>query len=221
VPKPKPYDERVWEGDPTTVREAREAYRKDPEANLIRLAVALYSFRANSRFAEELIELRFKLLDFIATGISVAAPITTPQEFADEADVLSTYLEWMSRRPELSLEAAGLRKAARDLIGRGQGLVHDLTHHNPYLLLLTEVRIMLAEGRRTNAQQQLAWMASHAPQIKDPKQRARVYRKMGMLNRRCGRWRSGWFWGIRACFVPEVPLDVRAKSVAALLGIDS
>jgi hypothetical protein len=220
VTESKSYTNRVWKGDSTTVNEARDAYQKDAKSGLIPYAVALYSFRANFRFASELLGLRFELLERAAT-VTVPDALSADQlQFADQADVLSTYFEWMSRRPELREEAAGLRMQARALIIRALSMTHDPTHHTFYLLALTAVRILLTEGRFLNARQELIWMASHAHQIKDANQRARVYRKMGMLSRACGLGSSGWIWGMRACFVPGAPLNVRAKSVAALFGID-
>jgi len=47
-----------------------------------------------------------------------------------------------------------------------------------------------------------------------------VFRKLGILYRKNSRYVHGLRFGIRACLVQGIPMAVRAKSLAALLGFD-
>jgi hypothetical protein len=218
------YNERVWAGDPATVAEARATYRSNPEGGLIPLAVALYSFRAKEPFAMELLGLRPQLLARAQDLLGGTAYTEVPKrERADKADVLSTYLEWMTRECDLSDEERDeLQKIAIELCKYGMNVVADELHdhHTWFLLKLTMARLSLAKGWVQAALYDLTLVENQAHYITDANQRARVYRKLGLLYRKCGRHGQGFRWGMRACLVPGVPLAVRAKSVAALLGID-
>ena len=92
-----------------------------------------------------------------------------------------------------------------------------LQNHTFHLLVLTACRIGPSNIMATP---RFDLVLRCAPMIKDPRQRVRVYAKLGMLLQRIGQKRSGLKWGVRALFVRGVPLFVRAKAFAALLGID-
>jgi hypothetical protein len=218
------FGSRVWAGDRNTVAEAREKYQQDPEAELVPFGVALYSFRNNPRFARELLELREPFLARARGMLQIGADrLMSARDYANRADVLSTYLEWMSRRRELSAEHQEETLGIADTLARrGQERASELEVSDHSRALLALIRAYIAVTRRGHLGMalHLDMIAREAVTIKDPNQRARVYRKLGLLYRRCSDFSKGIGWGIRACFVPDVPLAVRLKSAAALFGID-
>ncbi len=142
-------------------------------------------------------------------------------EGADVADVLSTHLEWVSRNTALSdSEYRFLRNVVVSLCRYGLQMSREAPegNHTRSLLNLTAARINFDHGWPWAGMPHLESAAAEAEEIRDPNQRNRVYRKLGMLYRLSGRSLRGFWWSIRACIMPEVPLDVRAKSLAALLG---
>jgi len=219
------YGKRVWAGDPKTVAEARTKYQADPEGQLIPFAVALYSFRMNEKFAKELLELRQPLMVRAQEFGQIPQKKLLPhQEHMNLLDVLSTYLEWMSRRKVLSpSERKRLLDTAYRTATYGATLAtHQFkaSEHVWELLTLTAARTLIGQQNYRGAVRLLNDVVEFAPSIADANQRTRVYRKLGLLYRMRFRFVRGFYWGIRACVVPGVPLAVRAKSVAALLGID-
>lgn len=219
------YARRIWAGDRATVAEARERYRLDRERYLIPFAVVLYSFRTDEQCARELLELRGALLLRARRMLQIGADrLVSPREYANRADVLSTYLEWMGRRGELSREQqAEVLDLAYDVAFRGQVWAYEpeVEDHTRGLLLLTIARIGLTRRDWRMAEESLARVARMATSVTDANQRVRIYRKLGLLNTRYGRLFRGLYWGIRACVVPGVPMAVRLKSVAAIIGVDS
>ncbi len=216
--------ERTWGGDPHAVATARSAYQLQPSTeNLITLAVALYSFRYIKKFARELDDLRPELVGYAKKFLVPGGDpeVQSSLEIANRAETLASHLAWLSRRRTLwqtaRLEA---RTLAQELIKAGTGLVQDETHHTPYLLALTSASFYLEDGNRLGALDILRRCSHKAHQVADPRHRARVYRSLGMGYRKIDAWLTGYRWGIRACVVPEVPLAVRAKSLAALVGIE-
>jgi hypothetical protein len=217
---PKEYGNRVWAGDPATVAEARIKYDAHPIGQLLPFAVALYSFRTNKKFADELLWLRSELVTNATNFMRTPAA----QEYQDRADVLSTYFEWMSRQSALSANQRSELHELADQVceygircasgGRNRG------EHTWYLLHLTAARLLINEKNYKEARDMLNRLTLDAPTIKDANQRARVYRKLGFLYRMCMNPLSGFYWSIKACFVSGVPMAVRVKSAAALLGVD-
>lgn len=219
------YGKRICAGDPKTVAEARAKYQADPEGQLIPFAIALYSFRMNETFAKELLELRHLLMIRAQEFGQIPQKYLLPyQEHLNLLDVLSTYIEWMSRRKELpASERDELLDIAYRTATYGATLAthqFKVEEHVWELLTLTAARTLISQRRYREAVRLLNSIVEFAPRIADANQRTRVYRKLGLLYRVRFRLIRGFYWGIRACVVPGVPLAVRAKSVAALLGID-
>jgi hypothetical protein len=219
------YSKRVWEGDPTTVAEAKAKHESDPAGQLIPLAVALYSFRTNQHFANELLALRPQIIAYAVEYTKKPLNDDSPKARANKSDVLSTYLEWMSRRSELSEEdQADTAYEARCVCQHGILTAQEVleqTDHTLCLLLLTLAHLDIHEKHFTPARKYLDEVATSARHIADANQKARVYRKLGYLYRKCHQSLLGIKWGIRGCFVPETPPAVRIKSVAALFGLDA
>lgn len=219
------FGQRVWSGDESTVPEARRKYRDDPDHQLIHYAMVLYSFRANEEHREELLSLRLALMSFAKKFVEDPLEWSLSKEHeARLADVLSTYLEWMSRRQELSSsEQSNLRRLAWDVyrIGaRHDDILEETGDHTLDLLELTAARLFIDDGEYNFAYARLEDISWHAHKITDPNQRARVYAKLGLLYGKCNRLIEGLYWGIRACLVSGIPASARLKSVAALFDID-
>src|SRR5438105_4312774 len=113
------HGKRIWAGDLTTVAEARAKYEADHVGQLIPFAVALYSFRTERKFANELIfELHDPLVKYAKRFVSGSREKDIGR--SNTADVLSTHLEWMSRQPSLLLsERNRLHELAREVCGYG------------------------------------------------------------------------------------------------------
>ena len=211
------FGRRTWNGDPTTVAEARRRYYKDPN-QFVPYVSQLYSFRHRSEFARELRALRSDLFD-CADQLRTD---TNYQAQADKLDVLSTILEWLSRSDSYS-EATSrtVRNKAVEACYHGLDCANEISRSHTWCLLkLTLVRLWIDDRQFEGIQEHLAEVSGFARKIQDPNQRARVYRKLGLLYRMSSHLLPGYGWGIRACVVPGVPPPVCFKSVAALLGID-
>lgn len=217
----------IWQGDPERVIEARRRYEEDPEKELIPYASALYSFRHLSSCVETLIELQPEIS---LRGLKLASTdfdrVDRP-EFANRADTLSTICVWLSDQLVIPVETKeGLRVLALRLCDTGLHAVYPWSRtawysHTYYLLNLTWASLNLSDeysGVRLDR------VAIEAPMhVKDANQKARIFIKLGALfrKRNCGNdWRRGLYWGIRGCLVWGVPLNVRAKGLAALLGVE-
>jgi hypothetical protein len=218
------FGNRVWRGDPKTVAEARANFEKDPKEHLIRFAVALYSFRRKRRFAQELGGLLSTLMR--EAQEMLGAPCHEPDtiRFADKADVLSTHLEWISRYVSLPKHE---REEIYALVSKlcSEGVSAVFPHgtrgaHTRRLLTLTKVRVLIAQRERYLAWTFLRGELLDIHEVEDPRQRARVYAKAGLLCRKLGRHAVGLSLGLRACTVSRVPLNVRGKATVALAGID-
>lgn len=223
----KEWSRRVWGGDPTTVAEARKEYERNPKnaKQLIRYAVALYSFRQHERFAKELLMLRPWLLHRAHLGLETAilAKSDAALTVADEYDVLSTHLAWMSRQDGLEdSKRREIRAVALRLCEEVTSLIVNVPpgHHTLPLIRLTHAELLFEDGEETAGRSHLNGVARRARDITDANQRARVMRKLGALLRRNDRFWRGVLWGVRACLVRGIPMAVRMKSVAALIGID-
>jgi hypothetical protein len=222
------YRKKVWAGDPSTVKVARANYEKDPEGGLLPFATALYSFRMKPECIKELFGLRPKLEERVIRNIQIQPEASTAERFAVEADLLATYLEWMSRQHGLSeSDRYHLRELSKEVVWAGLEVVglyqQSMSEcHTRCLLDLTYFSLLLGTSAQAYGKKFLDDAQKYAPNIEERNQRVRVYCKLGMLYRRHS-WLlkpKGFYWGIRACFVRGVPNMVRAKSVAALFGID-
>lgn len=208
------------------VARAQEAWEADPsDRNLLELAVACYSFRSSRRYASMLLSLRGSLRDLAYREMGAAGRSEDVLKRANQADMLATYFEWMSRQESLPVRQ-------REQLSELAGMVCEWClswfrafslgsrgYHTYALLKLTEARILLEKGDCVGVLKGLKVVSRIAPSIDDANQRARVYRKLGFLWRKNGRWFRGFWWGVRAIFVSG-PLAVKIKSFVALVGID-
>lgn len=212
------FNTRVWRGDPTTVPEARAEFLADPDGQLIRFGVVLYSLRSTKNFAHELCGLHARYM----TRAYNLTQTTAVRENQHTAEVLSTHLEWMSRQPILKEQQQQLHESATKVCLYGIHCAFEGPEpgreHTWYQLRLTLAQLAIHEKNYTWAIFLLRRMRPDRVTMED-NQRARVYRKLGFLKRKCGKYISGFYWGIKAIFVSG-PTAVRAKSIAALFGIE-
>lgn len=229
--KDKNFGDRVWRGDKTTVAEAEEKYKRDPERQLLPYASVLYSFRGSSTNAHELEQLRNELKERARGLILTSGMSSDPQGTGDKMDMLATYLSWLSRRQTFTFpERLSLRKLAWEVASSGYMAAAKVSQsfqkHTPLLLLLTQAELLIGEKLYALAKELLDGVSKAAVQASDLNQRARIYRKLGMLYRKLG-WYYGmpsriWYGiylGMRAIFVRGVPVNNRLKSVAGLFHI--
>lgn len=218
------FGNRVWKGDRRTVAEARKDFERAPKEHLLKFAVALYSFRTKRKYADELLGLLSLLMQEAERLIQAPHYEPDAMRFADRADVLSTHLEWIARFASLTKdERSEIRTLVSKLCSKGVSatLPHDYgSGHTRRLLTLTKTRVLVEQGYR-----QLAWIflrgeLDDIARVADPRQRARVYAKAGLLCRKLGRHRVGFSLGLRACAVSRVPLRSRVKGLSALVGVD-
>ena len=215
---------RIWEGDESAIAEARKRFVEDSSGQLLSWASTLYSFRRYPDRASELLKLSEQLMmrayEFrLRQGIDYLSH----KKLADEADVLATILEWISRKKLLSRrEVSIFRDQVLLLCENGKKHLerYGITDHTWCLLELTRARVFLEQGQPKMARNSLQAVEECLATIDDSRQKARVLRKLGFLYWKSwilGRWLK---FGVTALFVPNVPLDVRKKSLAALVGID-
>lgn len=215
---------RVWKGDEMTVVEAREQYKEDPDKGLLPYAVALYSFRHKKQYAKELVGLADELVNQIYHEVSELNKNTDYNYIHRYADTVSTHLEWISRQRGIGLtQWHTIRSMAFNLNQRGIYIARiandEQNGHTLPLLYLTQARLQLSIGAVGPASKCIAQAIESSREISDPNQRARVYRKIGMLCRMTDMPLNGVVWGVKSIFVPGSTLAVRAKSVAALFGL--
>lgn len=209
------FNDRIWIGDSRTVAEARDAFRNGSKTLLEFLSV-LYSFRYRRRYANELWDYRggcYKLgQNFPGSDPS---KIGLP-ELANQADVLSSLLLWYrSQAADYSWRYSRQAKVVAEA-----GLMFctaDTPRHTRALLRLTLAEISLSSRMRMQALDCIDTAAEAAPLIEDVNQKARVYRKIGLLLRTAGEWREGMRWGVSACRLPGIARGVAIKNYAALL----
>lgn len=217
---------QIWGGKYRPGIEAhRLEYEKDPEGTMVSWASALYSGRMIDQYAEELLAHLEETVLPAFTGRGIEEFDADPRKAADKADVLSTVLAWAAQHTNpyhdiyddfinetFRIAREGKRFAERH---------YRIGDHTYPLLLLTcvETSHRWGRGQRTFLLDEVIDLVEA---IEDPYQKARVYRKLGMLCRRF--WYlpvSGIGFGLKAIFMPGLPLAVRAKSVAGLLGIEA
>lgn len=217
---PRTDAERVLSGDLHTVQEAFGRYdRSRSVEDLVELAMRAYSHRfwpPNTRLLRTL----ERPLMGASMGVLAGTYDLTFAQRADWADRLSTYLEYIARRKD---DPDELLDIATSLVMGGLiDAFPDTDTH--FFLKLTGARIKLARRQHLEARQELFRIGRqlHKVQIPAPERRARIYRKLGLLNRTWGvhRFSSGLFWGMKACGVPQVKTLTWIKSIAALFGID-
>jgi len=217
---------KIWRGKYRAGIEAhRLEHNMDPEGTMVSWASALYSGRMIDRYAEELLVYLEETVLPAFTDRGVEEFDADPRKAADKADVLSTVLAWAAwhTNPSRDVYDDFVNETFR-IAREGKRFAemhHRIGDHTYPLLLLTNVEIShrWGGGQRTFL---LDEVINLVEAIEDPYQKARVYRKLGMLCRRFGYLPvSGIGFGLKAIFMPGLPLAVRAKSVAGLLGIEA
>lgn len=209
------------------LRETDCMARKASDTKLVLMAEHLYINRHDAIFRTMLLSLKPHLQD-LAAGFAVRLRIDMSQDtqtrvsFLDSVQTLAVILTWMSRHvPFKAWVRANLRKQAKELVALG--IVARPLEQNgsatTSLLFLTAAQIAVTEKETKLADEHLIQAWGYSRTITDPNQRARVFRKLGMLYRKIGHYGTGLGFGIRALFVPGSTLAVRTKSAAALMGI--
>ena len=213
----------VWRGDERAVRIIAKRYQ-DGTASLVEYATALYSMRSYSDCAEDLIALASRLVAYARTPCRKYSTCTSTEArmYADEADVLSCHLRWLSRQRVKAFKSEQLHGIALSLCMKGIAITklfpnEFVGHHTPALLRLTSAQLALDTEEWTYARKCVREATETASQIIDLRQRARVFRKAGALCRNNGLHIRGIWLGLRALLVRNVPLDVHIKSMVALL----
>ncbi len=224
--------DRLWAGNVGAVAKARRNFLHGDQAKgLLPFACALYSFRDRPQYAHELRGLRRKLLRHAETLIVPDADAYHGSHWAERADMLTTYLAWLSAQPVFSNAARGhLRSVAiricETCLPEARSLTTTERAHSYYLLALTYVSLTITERQ---ARGLLLSVQKGAPRhVRDRKQKVRIYAKLGLLFRKLGeaahasdRFRGLW-WGVRAVALSlawRLPLNVTAKAGASLMGI--
>lgn len=218
--------ERIWNGDKTAVPEVRQLF-ENQKASALDYLCALYSLRRY--YAEELVRHSSLLSRCAAHHFATAKSVVALEEWAQDADALATYCEWVARQPGVlrDYDRGILQYWAAELCKRIVAIAPALSREDPSPILarLTEVRLFLQKPGDEEAvhrlHELLAAVESLVGGVGDAKQRVRICAKLGLLMRRTPqRWWRGLYWGLRACLVPKVPRNVRFKALAALSGID-
>lgn len=215
------YSLRIWLGDHSVVSEVRNDYLQHPiPEHLLQYAMTLYSFRYESVLADELEQLLEELVDLASLWQQVLPmDIRLQETVVDQADMISTYLVWLSARDTLSTEKRELAADAATRLLEKAIRSPGARSHTKLLLMLTQVQ-MQEDTERFASQLNVIYFAIKESKIDDANQKARVIRKFGILESRVR-----WFSGKRAVFhsmvLPGLSKSVRMKSLAALLGVKS
>lgn len=213
--------EKIWSGDESVVAVAKDRYFADPHSGLIPYAVVLYSFRHVTECHRSLLWLRAVLMERGEELWKSTQRGDRSLENANLCDVLSTHLQWMTRQGTLnSDERDKTLRTVKKLCLAGMECVSDKKKgaHTMALLNLTVARVCLREKKE-------AWGALYIVEnvvvnITDPLQRARVCAKLGYLYRKNWQFLKGYYWGVRALCMHDIPRNVRLKSLALLAGYD-
>ncbi len=193
----KDISQRVWEGDHSVVGDLVN----DPNIKFVSKISVLYSFRKQEKD---------NLMKYVGEVEEAAKKLTKQvllnKHDADDADVLSTVLVWMSdqlvSRSEI-LRRLGLRGIAYELAHRGLEFKFVIRDHTPVLLYTTLAR----DNRRY-----LIRAINLAPMIIDVNQRARAWKRIGavyLMNRNP----KGFWYLLQALLVKGVTRDVRRKVI--------
>ncbi len=224
------FGDRVWAGDVGTVAKARRDFLNgDQLKGLLPFACTLYSFRNRPQYVSELCGLRRRLLKHADELVSPDADAYYGSHWADRADMLATYLAWLSLQPAFTraqrghLRAVAVRTCERAL-PRARRLTTTEHAHSYYLLALTYVSLIIGEP---DAPALLTAVCRGAPRrVRDRRQKVRIYAKLGLLFRKLERADSrlrGICWGVRAVLSSlawRLPRNVTLKAGGSLLGIE-
>ena len=208
----KSFSQRVWEGDKSVLSDACERYLNDPDNEFIAWISTLYSFRRLSFSRVELIEFADDMLQHAMVIRRTIEESGHTLERADKADVLSTVMIWTSQQPELQKQP-GLRHVLREsaiaLAKAGYDGYFDAGEHTQALLAITMATIEDVPGVVDLYIRHAKSLASH---IRDPKQRARVWKRIGAFH--LMNWNPKGIWYLlRAVTVKGIPWDVRRKAI--------
>ena len=172
---------KIWDGEPDALGIARKRYLESPEEQLVSYASTLYSFRSRIEARDELLR--------IAPALITRSKQTEKVSPA-QADVLSTVLFWMWKRycPDDSDFFWTVREVCRHGI---RTAVNERGEHTLSLLRLTYAQLLgsydfYEDYARLLTGKILRQVRADAPYIRDPNQRARVFRKLGVLMLRRG-----------------------------------
>lgn len=193
----------TWNGEhERAIALAHERYEEEPHSGLFPYAVALYSARKEIDVVEA-----FKGL---VEPLIVRITESFDEGDVDGLDVIATHLWWVQRTrgfhliPQIKARLAAI-KAAR----LGLELTEDYLsgEHTRALLALSYAQMGVDQPRK--------WLKEAeelAPHIRDPNQKARVYRKLGYVQLTRLNLRGGIRNLVRSERVPGIAADVRAKN---------
>lgn len=218
--------------EPLDIREARELHLFDAQKHLFSLITALYEYRRKVKYENELLSHRLDLID-LAYGEARRARVLLSHnelgpakliEWAERAELMATILFWMSGRWTLSeSECDETRRAALaacELYAFPE-LRLPARHYAKLQIDLTMATVLAALGKRVNDAECCVWNAEiFASDITAARERAAVYRKIGIARRNLGNFEMAVVWGIRACFAWGIPLRDRLESAKKLFDPD-
>lgn len=206
---------QIWDKDVRAIERARAIYDEDPVRNLVMWASTLYSFKEIKEYADELKELKPRLIDEVPGTVSELARAGKRPQAASVAETVATHLAWMSAE-EQDPYPHKVRKAAESLIGHALRLTvkEPLGEHTRALAHLVAAR--LAGPDSSTFVHHLDEARYRTPYIKDLDQRIRAYRNLAFWYWRdrdlesCGWWGVRWLW-LRLMTKlghPPAPVDV-------------
>lgn len=220
-----PIGVRIWHGDLSALDELEEAYLRTQDLKeLFAYACGLYSFRYYPQAALALDKLERYIRLNEETILSPGRDAYFGSDCLDRADMLTTYYLWFrNRRRKDDVERIQLMLDTQELCRQALARYEE-SGGKAHTYCLLGITYMTLSFDNPELQKVLAKVIELAPTIEDPQQRSRVYRGLGRVMRTHLYMTSyntlrGFYWGIRACGVRNIPFMVRAKSFAALLGI--
>lgn len=215
--------EAIWAGDERRVEELASQYSKRKSV-LLEYANELYLFRRHPKYAARLIGLAADLMGCVRR-INIKSKKCRKNravQYADEANLLATVLEWLSHEFVPGFESTHLLCAAFCVSGSGMGVVKRFpvafaNHLTPVRLKVIAAKIALSNREITKANMLMYDVGRAASVLDDGCQRARVLREAGLVCRNNGMPVLGMFLAVRALLVWGVPFDEHRKSLGAIV----
>lgn len=203
---------RIWRGDKKTIPEMEAKFQSDPVDYLVPFASTLYSFRKNPHCRQRLASLRPQLVSRLMNW--------APMNGGDEADCLTTYVFWLSENvPLFDAQRSEMQEVVREVCLSVLTKPDDFqSPHTRALIGLTLAKLAHSNGDSDLFKLAVAYVYNERKKVTDPKQQARVYRGLGMLQKLKGNRRGARAWFMRALNVPGVPFAVHFKTLAAWIG---
>lgn len=216
--------QRIWSGDVSVVAESEDRFIEHPERMLVSHACVLYNFRNHGTNAQDLKDLRDRLLAQAADDLARKEPRTEEEreKFANRLEAMAAIMLWISRQGDVpEIERQDLRKSVFNLCVACIELttLHE-DRHAYSLVRITYAQLALDDEEESWARHYMEMAAHTAHGIRDPNQRNRAYRGLSSLYWRLGQRRLSFYWGIRACFQRHIPWAVRKKSIDALFSLE-